>query len=55
MLISTTISKLINLLLLVFGFIFFWFFPQQWRYRYYQWIGLRSVWAKKILFKKLIR
>ena len=55
MIISTTISKLINLLLLVVGFVFFSLFPQQWRYRYYQWVGLRSVWAKKILFKKLIK
>jgi len=55
MMISTTISKLINLLLLVFGFIFFLILTQQLKYRYYQWIGLRSVWAKKILFKKLIK
>jgi len=55
MIISTTISKFINLFLLVFGFIFFSFLSQQLRYRYYQWVGLRSVWAKKILFKKLIK
>lgn len=55
MIISTTISKLINLLLLVVGFVFFSVLPQQLRYEYYQWVGLRSVWAKKVLFKKLIR
>jgi len=55
MIISTTISKLINLLLLVFGFIFFLFFPQQLKYRYYQWVGFRSPWVKKQLFKKLIK
>jgi len=55
MIISTSISKLINILLLVVGFILFTFLPQQKRYKYYQWVGLRNVWAKKVLFKKLIK
>jgi len=53
--ITITITKVINILFLVFGFILFLILSQNWRYRYYQWIGLRSVWAKKILFKKLIK
>jgi len=54
MYIPITISKIINFLLLVFGFISFYILTEKLRYRYYQWVGLRSVWVKKILFKKLL-
>ena len=54
MITPNTISKGFNLLLLVIGFIGFYILSQKWRYRYYQWIGLRSSWVKKILFKKLL-
>jgi hypothetical protein len=54
MIISTATSKLINLLLLVVGFVFFLVFPQQWRFRYYQWVGFKSPWVRKKLFKKLL-
>jgi hypothetical protein len=50
-----TISKLFNFLLLVIGFVSFFFLNEKWKYRYYQWVGLKSVWAKKVLFKKLIK
>ena len=49
-----TISKGFNLLLLVVGFIGFYILSQKWRYRYYQYVGLRSAWVKKQLFKKLL-
>jgi hypothetical protein len=51
---SITISKIINLILLVVGFVSFLFLNQKLRYRYYQWVGLKSSWVKKILFKKLV-
>jgi len=54
MITPNTISKGFNLLLLVIGFIGFYILSQKWRYRYYQWVGLRSSWVKKILFKKLL-
>jgi hypothetical protein len=50
----STISKIINFLLLVFGLISFYVLTQNLKYRYYQWVGLRSPWIKKILFKKLL-
>jgi len=40
---------------LVFGFILFSFLPQQLKYRYYQWVGFKSPWVRKKLFKKLIK
>jgi hypothetical protein len=54
MVISNIISKLVNIFLLVFGFISFCILNQNLKYRYYQWVGLRSAWVKKILFKKLL-
>jgi len=49
-----TISKFINLILLVVGFISFSILNQKWKYRYYQWVGLKSPWIKKQLFRKLL-
>ena len=49
-----TILKFVNFLLLVFGFVIFFVLPQKWRYRYYQWVGFRSPWVRKQLFKKLL-
>jgi hypothetical protein len=49
-----TISKGFNLLLLVIGLIGFYMLSQKWRYVYYQWVGLKSSWIKKKLFKKLL-
>jgi len=54
MITPNTISKGFNLLLLVIGFIGFYILSQKWRYRYYQWVGLKSPWIKKKLFKKLL-
>jgi hypothetical protein len=51
---SITISKLINLILLVVGFVSFLFLNQKWKYRYYQWVGFKSPWVRKQLFKKLL-
>ena len=52
--ISIIITKLLNVLLLLVGFFSFYILPQKWRYRYYQWVGFRSPWIKKKLFKKLL-
>jgi hypothetical protein len=49
-----TISKFINFILLVFGFFSFFILNQKWKYKYYQWVGIRSPWIKKKLFKKLL-
>jgi hypothetical protein len=54
MITPNTISKGFNLLLLVVGFIGFYILSQKWRYVYYQWVGLKSSWIKKKLFKKLL-
>jgi hypothetical protein len=54
MIVPNTISKGFNLLLLVVGFVFFLVFSQQWRFRYYQWVGFKSPWVRKKLFKKLL-
>ena len=54
MIASTSISKLINFLLLVVGLVIFSIISQKWKYRYYQWVGLKSPWIKKILFKRLL-
>jgi hypothetical protein len=54
MITPNTISKGVNLLLLVVGFIGFYILSQKWRYVYYQWVGLKSPWIKKKLFKKLL-
>ncbi len=54
MIITTSISKLINFLLLVVGLIGFYILSQKWRYRYYQWVGFKSPWVRKKLFKKLL-
>jgi len=52
--ISIIITKFLNVLLLLIGFFTFSLLPQNIKYKYYQWVGLRSVWIKKILFKKLL-
>jgi hypothetical protein len=54
MITPNTISKGFNLLLLVIGFIGFSMLSQKWRYVYYQWVGLKSPWVRKKLFKKLL-
>ena len=54
MITPNTISKGFNLLLLVVDFIGFYILSQKWRYVYYQWVGLKSPWIKKKLFKKLL-
>jgi hypothetical protein len=52
--ISIIITKSLNVLLLLIGFVAFSILPQNIKYRYYQWAGLKSSWVKKQLFKKLI-
>jgi hypothetical protein len=52
--ISIIITKLLNVLLLLFGFFSFSLLPQNLKYRYYQWAGLKSPWIKKKLFKRLL-
>jgi hypothetical protein len=54
MIVTNTISKLVNLFLLVFGFFSFYILKQKLRYRYYQWVGLKSPWVRKKLFKRLL-
>jgi len=54
MITPNTISKGFNLLLLVIGFIGFYILSQKCRYRYYQWVGFKSPWVRKKLFKKLL-
>jgi succinate dehydrogenase hydrophobic anchor subunit len=54
MITPSTISKGVNLLFLVIGFIGFYILSQKWRYRYYQWVGFKSPWVRKKLFKKLL-
>ena len=51
---TITITKFINILFLVFSFILFLVLNQRWRYRYYQWVGFKSPWVRKQLFKKLL-
>ena len=48
------ISKGFNLFLLIIGLVGFYIVSQKWRYVYYQWVGLKSSWIKKKLFKKLL-
>jgi hypothetical protein len=52
--VSIIITKFLNVLLLLIGFFTFSILNQKWKYRYYQWVGIRSVWIKKKLFKKLL-
>ena len=54
MIITTSISKLINFLLLIVGLVIFCVISQKWKYRYYQWVGFKSPWVRKKLFKKLL-
>jgi hypothetical protein len=54
MITPNTISKAFNLLLLVIGLIGFYILSQKCRYRYYQWVGFKSPWVRKKLFKKLL-
>jgi len=52
--ISIIITKSLNVLLLLIGFFSFSILSQKWRYRYYQWVGFKSPWVRKKLFKKLL-
>jgi len=52
--VSIIITKFLNVLLLLIGFEAFSILPQNIKYKYYQWAGLKSSWIKKQLFKKLI-
>jgi len=52
--VSIIITKFLNVLLLLIGFIGFSILNQKWRYIYYQWVGFKSPWVRKKLFKKLL-